>query len=122
MNQRPLRPVAWVGDSLEQLKEFPREAQHHIGRALDYAQRGGMHPKAKPLKGFGSGVFEIVEDYRGDTYRVVYAVQIGEAIYVLHAFQKKSTKEIKTPKRELSFIRQRLKIAQEMENERRKSV
>ena len=106
---------------MERLKEFPREAQRHIGRALDYAQRGGKHPKAKPLRGFGSGVFEIVEDYKSDTYRVVYAVQIGEAIYVLHAFQKKSTRGIKTPQREINLIRQRLKMAQEMENERSKN-
>ena len=72
----------------------------------------------KPLKGFGSGVFEIVENYRGETYRVVYALQVGVPIYILHVFQKKSTKGIKTPKKEIEVIRQRLKMAQEREYER----
>ena len=118
MNQRPLREVVWGGDSKERLKEFPQDAQRHIGHALGYAQHGGKHHTAKPLKGFGSGVFEIVENYRGETYRLLYAVQVGEPIYVLHAFQKKSTKGIKTPKKELELIKQRLKMAQEKENER----
>jgi phage-related protein len=71
------------------------------------------------LKGFGSGVFEIVENYRGEAYRVVYALQVGVPIYILHAFQKKSIKGIKTLKKEIDVIRQRLKMVQEREHERR---
>ena len=68
MNQRPLKEVVWMGDSKERLKEFPQAAQRHIGHALGYAQHGGKHHTAKPLKGFDSGVFEIVENYRSNTY------------------------------------------------------
>ena len=123
MNQRPLRPVAWVGDSKRRLKEFPKAVQKAVGDALFIAQAGRKPLSAKPLKGVGSGVFEIVERYRTDTYRSVYTVKIGETIYVLHAFQKKSKTGIKTPKKEIDLIKRRLKIAQQMEaeNERRKS-
>ena len=121
MNDRPLRNIAWAGDSREKLRKFPKEVKQHIGRALDYAQRGGKHPSAKPLKGFGSGVFEIVANFKTDTYRAVYALKIGEMIYVLHVFQKKSKTSIKTPQREIQMIHRRLKIAQEIENERRKN-
>ena len=74
-----------------------------------------MSPAAKPLKGIGSGIFEIRADYRTDTYRAVYAVKIGERIYVLHCFQKKSRRGIKTPKRDIDLIKRRLRIAQELE-------
>jgi phage-related protein len=84
-----------------------------IGYALYAAQKGETDPAAKPLKGFGSrGVLEIVTDYRGNTWRSVYTVRFDDAIYVLHAFQKKSIKSIATPKRELDLIRQRLNEAE----------
>ena len=67
------------------------------------------------MRGIGSGVGEIVARYDTDTYRAVYTVKIGEKIYVLHAFQKKSTRGIRTPKREIDLINQRLKIAQQLE-------
>lgn len=95
MNKEPLREIVWVGDSRKKLKEFSRGAQRTIGRALDFAQRGGLHPEAKPFKGIGAGILEIVARYDTDTYRVVYAVKVGETIYVLHAFQKKSKSGIK---------------------------
>jgi len=117
MNQRPLRPLEWVGDSRERLKEFPQAVQKEIGDALFIVQAGRTPPSAKPLKGIDSGVFEIVSDYRSDTYRAVYAVKIGESIYVLHTFQKKSKRGIKTPKKEIDLIKRRLKIAQQMETE-----
>jgi len=110
-----LRGVIWVGDSKERLKKFPREAQKDIGDALFIAQAGRMSPSAKPFRGVGSGVFEIRTDYRTDTYRTVYAVNIGQNIYVLHAFQKKSPRGIKTPRKEIALIKKRLKMAQEME-------
>ena len=110
-----LKGVIWVGDSKERLKKFPKEVQKDIGDALFIAQAGRMSPSAKPLTGVGSGVFEIRTDYRTDTYRAVYAVKIGQRIYLLHAFQKKSTRGIKTPKKEIDLIKRRLKMAQEME-------
>ena len=81
--------------------------------ALERAQWGLKHHNAKPLRGF-SGVFEIVSDYARDTYRAVYVVNLGNKIYVLHCFQKKSTRGIKTPKKEIDLIKRRLKIAQEL--------
>ena len=117
MNQRSLRPLQWVGDSRERLKEFPQAVQKEIGDALFIVQAGSTPPSAKPLKGLDSGVFEIVSDYQGDTFRAVYAVKIGENIYVLHAFQKKSKRGIKTPKPEIDLIKRRFKIAQQLEAE-----
>ena len=96
------------------MKEFPDEVQDAMGYALDLAQQGKKHLAAKPLTGFGgAGVLEIVDDYDGDTYRVVYTVKFAGAIYVLHAFQKKSKKGIATPKQEIELIKKRLKRAQE---------
>ena len=82
-----------------------------MGNALGIAQFGGKHPSAKPWKGEGAGVFEIVEDFDGDTYRAVYTVRFREVVYVLHAFQKKSPKGIKTARGDVELVRQRLKIA-----------
>ena len=82
-----------------------------VGEALRFAQRGGKHPKTKPLRGIASGVLEIVAPHSTDTYRAVYSVKIGEKIYVLHAFQKKSTRGIRTPKHEIDLIKQRLAMA-----------
>lgn len=113
------REIIWIGSSLEDLREFPDEVRREIGFALDRAQRVLKHRKAKPLKGF-SGVFEIVSDYDKDTYRAVYAVKLGDEIYVLHCFQKKSTRGIKTPKKEIDLIRRRLKIAQDLAKEKEK--
>ena len=110
-----MKDVKWVGDSRKQLRRFPKPAREAVGEALNIAQIGGKHRNAKPLIGVGSGVFEIVARYDTNTYRAVYTVKIGENIYVLHAFEKKSTRGIKTPKREIDLIKQRLKIAQEME-------
>jgi phage-related protein len=96
-------------------EKIPKPAQHRIGFALKFAQAGEKHADAKPLKGFGgAGVLEIVEDFAGDAYRAVYTVKFEEAIYVLHAFQKKSKSGISTPKREMDLIAERLKRAKEM--------
>lgn len=92
---------------------MPDEVQQAFGFALFHAQMGSIHPDAKPLKGFGgAGVLEVVEDWRGDTYRAVYTVRFASAVYVLHCFQKKSTHGIQTPKREIDLIRERLKEAE----------
>jgi phage-related protein len=107
------RPLIWVGGSKRDLLEMPAEVQDVFGFALHQAQIGKKHDQATPMKGFGSaGVLEIVQDWRGDTYRAVYTVKFGPSLYVLHCFQKKSTKGIATPKPDLEKIRTRLKAAE----------
>jgi phage-related protein len=107
---RPAKPLYWVASSLDDLREFPKPVQHSIGVALREAQLGGKHLSAKPLRGFkGAGVMEVVEDHDGDTFRAVYTVRMRDAIYVLHAFQKKSKKGIATPKHIVDLIRARLR-------------
>jgi phage-related protein len=98
---------------LNDLLAFPEKVQKKMGAALSLAQFGGKHPSAKPWKGAGSGVFEIVEDYRSDAYRAIYTVKFADAVYVLHAFQKKSPSGIRTPKRDVELVAQRLKQAQQ---------
>ena len=110
-----LKQVVWVGNAKTKLVEFPRSVQKDIGDALFIAQAGSLSPSAKPLKGFGSGVFEIRADHRTDTYRTVYTVKIGNRIYILHCFQKKSKSGIKTPRSDIDLIKRRLKMAQELE-------
>ena len=85
-----------------------------FGQALFDAQLGEKHPAAKPLRGFGgAGVLEIVEDEAGSTYRAVYTVKLADVVYVLHAFQKKSKRGLKTPPREIEKVRSRLKEAEQ---------
>ena len=110
-----LRDAIWVGDSKAKLKEFPQSVQKDIGDALFIAQAGSLSPAAKPFRGIGSGVFEIRADSRTDTYRAVYAVKIGERVYVLHCFQKKSRRGIKTAKKDVDLIKRRLRMARELE-------
>ena len=105
------KPVAWVGSAKRSFLDFPDPVIAEIGNALGVAQFGGKHPSAKPRKGEGAGVFEIVEDFGGDTYRAVYTVRFREVIYVLHAFQKKSPKGIKTAKGDVELVGHRLKLA-----------
>lgn len=107
-------PVHWVGSSRKDLLAFPEQAVSDIGYALGVAQLGGKHPDAKPWKGQGPGVLEIVEAFDRDAYRLVYTVRFAEAIYVLHAFQKKSPKGVATDKRDIELVAQRLKVAQEL--------
>jgi phage-related protein len=105
----PIKPVIWVGSSLRDLRKFPEEVKDVFGFALYLAQRGGKHVSAKPLKGFGgAGVLEVVEDHVGNAYRAVYTLRFPPAVYVLHAFQKKSKSGIATPKAEMDKIRRRL--------------
>ncbi|MGH9173764.1 MAG: type II toxin-antitoxin system RelE/ParE family toxin [Vicinamibacterales bacterium] len=106
------KPLDWVGSSKRDFLAFPEPVQDEMGNALGLAQFGGRHPKAKPWKGQGAGVFEIVEDHRGGTYRAIYTVRFREVVYVLHAFQKKSPKGIRTARSDVELIEQRLKIAQ----------
>jgi phage-related protein len=112
--ESPLKPVVWVGDSLRALKAFPAAVQEEVGYALFLAQCGEKHESAKPLKGLGAGVLEIVSDHRGDTFRAVYTVRIGAQVFVLHAFQKKSKRGVATPQAEIEMIKRRLKRAVEI--------
>src|SRR6266705_2691591 len=105
--------VVWVGSSRRDVRGFPREVRRDIGQSLYAAQQGETDPSAKALRGFGGGsVIEIVARHRGDTWRAVYTVRFADAIYVLHAFQKKSKRGIATPKKEMDLIRQRLSEAE----------
>jgi phage-related protein len=107
-----VKPLIWIGSSKEDIRKFPDEVKDVAGFALYNAQMGGKHPAAKPLKWFhGSGVVEIVENYSGNTYRVIYTTKLEGAIYVLHAFQKKAKTGIETPKQEIDLINSRLKTA-----------
>lgn len=110
---RDTRPISWIKAALRDFRKFPEEAQTICERALSVAAEGGMADNAKPMHGFGSGVFEIALPFRRDAFRVVYAVQLGEHLWVIHAFQKKSKTGIKTPKRELDVVKQRLKWIRE---------
>ncbi len=116
-NKNTIRPVVWVGDSKKQLKKMPEDVQKQIGGELYFAQKGEMPPHAKPFKGIASGVFEVKDDFETNTYRLVYAVQIGTRLYVLHAFQKKSTMGIATSKKDIDLIVRRYKEAVELEKE-----
>lgn len=107
------RPLDWVGSSKKDFLAFPEPVKATMGYALGLAQLGGTHPTSKPLKGFGAGVVEVVEDHAGDTYRAVYTVRFRHVVYVLHAFQKKSPKGIKTAQIDIELIRRRLKAAQD---------
>ncbi|WP_026596655.1 type II toxin-antitoxin system RelE/ParE family toxin [Methylohalobius crimeensis] len=118
MNEKAISPVIWIGDSLKQVRRFPAEVRREIGVALYDAQKGDKSPDTKPFKGAGKGVFEIVTRFDTDTYRTVYAVQIGSSVYVLHAFQKKAKSGIKTPQKEVELIRHRYRMAVEIEQER----
>jgi len=109
-----LKPVEWIGSSRADLRSFPGEVRAVMGEALYRAQQGAEHPAAKALKGFGGrGVLEVVDDFRGNTYRAIYTVKFAMVIYVLHAFQKKAKKGIATPGHEMELIRTRLKRAEE---------
>jgi phage-related protein len=113
-----IKPIVWMGSSKKDLLALPEEVVDVFGYGLHLAQIGLKHPDAKPLSGFGSaGVLEIVEDWRGDTYRAIYTVRIKSAIYVSHVFQKKSRHGIETPQADVELIRERLKKAEAMAKE-----
>src|SRR6201984_2663245 len=107
------KPLFWTGSSTDDLLAFPEAVIDEIGTALSVAQFGGKHPSAKPWRGEGPGVFEVVEDHRGDTYRAVYTVKFEKAVYVLHAFQKKSPSGIATARTDSELIAKRLRMARE---------
>jgi phage-related protein len=108
------RPVSWIKAALSDFEKFPAGAQSICLAALTIAAEGGKADIAKPMHGLGSGVFEIALPFRGDAYRVVYAVQLAEELWVVHAFQKKSMQAIGTPKREIDLVGDRLKRLKEI--------
>ena len=117
-DESPLKPVIWVGSSRKDLCEFPEPVQDHMGYALYVAQRGGKFRSAKVLTGFGgAGVVEVVKDHCGDTFRAVYTLRYAGAVYVLHAFQKKSKTGRETPRRDVELIKQRLREAEQIAKE-----
>ena len=121
MARRPVaaeKPLYWVGSSKRDLLAFPERVKDHIGTALSVAQFGGKHPSAKPWKGDGPGVLEVVEDHDRATYRPVYTLRFEGAVYVLRAFQKKSPRGIRTSRPDVELIRQRLTMAQRDYEER----
>jgi phage-related protein len=107
------RPVYWIGSSQKDYLEFPERVQRECGFALHLAQIGEHPPSSKVLKGFGSGVVELIENFDGDTYRTVYTIRFEKILYVLHAFKKKSNKGISTPKIDVDLIKRRVGAAEE---------
>jgi phage-related protein len=111
---RKTRPVSWINAALKDFQKFPEGAQSILLGALTIAAEGGKADTAKPVHRFGSGVLEIALAYRRDAFRVVYAVQLADEIWVIHAFQKKSKQGIKTPKHEIDLVKDRLKRLKEV--------
>lgn len=108
--EEPLKPCRWAGSSRKDLQDFLVQVRKDIGTALMFAQAGQKVGSAKPYKGVGSGVLEIVD---GDTYRCVYLLRLKGVVYVLHAFQKKSKTGIKTPPKDIEMIKSRIKLAED---------
>lgn len=112
--KKPRKPLIWIASARKDFDDFPVPVKREVGHALYLAQTGRVHPDAKALKGFGdAGVVEVVSSFDGDAYRTVYTVRFETAVYVLHAFQKKSKSGAATPKQEIDLVRKRLKAAKE---------
>ena len=111
---RKTRPVSWLKAARHEFEKFPESARMVCLTALTIAAEGGKADIAKPLHGVGSGYWKSHFPFKGDAFRVVYALQLGPDIWVIHAFQKKSTTGIKTPKREIDLVKDRLKRLQEI--------
>jgi len=113
MSKPPRKPLKWVGSAKRDLDAMPEDVKDVFGHAIDLAQAGGKHQDAKVMTGFGSaGVLEVVESHDGNAYRAVHTVRFEKAVYVLHAFQKKSPSGIRTAKRDVDLVAERLKTAE----------
>ena len=108
------RKLVWLVDSLDRLRGFPVAVRKRLGFALYQAQIGQRHESAKMLRGFGETIWQVRADDPSGTYRTVYVAQFQDAVYVLHAFQKKAKSGIATPHRETDLIRQRLQLARKL--------
>lgn len=118
MSEKKIKELGWIASSKKDLMEFPFVVRKEMSHALYIAQQGDKHKDAKPLKGFGGAtVLEVVQNDGNGTYRTMYTVQFQEVIYVLHAFQKKSTTGIKTPKQDMGLVKKWLVMAQQMHKE-----
>jgi phage-related protein len=111
---RKTRPISWLKAALRDFENFPEGARVICLTALTIAAEGGKADIGKPLHDVGSGVLEIALAYKGNALRVVYAVQLGQDVWVIHAFKKKSNVGTKTPKREIELVKERLRRLQEM--------
>lgn len=107
--KRDPRPISWIDAARRAFEKFPAQAQERMLQALDLAAHGQTAGIAKPMKGLGSGVYEIALRYRTDAYRVVYAVQLASALWVIHAFQKKARKGIATEQQDIHLIKDRIR-------------
>ena len=112
------KPLHWVGSAKKDLLGFPEKVVDNVGYALGVVQHGGHPPSAKPWRGLGPGVHEIVESDESGTFRAVYTVRFRKAVYVLHAFQKKSPSGVRTAWMDIKLIEDRLKTAREDYEER----
>lgn len=112
-----VRPIVWIAGSKDDLSALPDDVKTSFGLRLFELQRGKTPLDMKPLTQFGSGVFELREAFDGNAYRTVYVVNLGKALYVLHAFMKKSKSGIGLPKRDIELIEGRLRRAREMDAE-----
>jgi phage-related protein len=108
-----LRPLFWIRSSKRDYRAFPARVQDNLGFELFLTQTGQHPPSAKPLKRIGTGTIELVENHDGDTYRAVYTIRYREAVYVLHAFKKKSKRGSKTPQSDIDLIKRRLRDAEQ---------
>lgn len=108
------RAISWIKAARKAFEAFPADVRIEMLDALTIAAEGGKADRAKPLKGFEDGVFEIALSTRGDAWRTVYAVKLDRDVWVLHAFQKKSKSGIATPIHEIDLVRERLKRLKEM--------
>src|SRR6185503_18298221 len=104
----------WIRAARKEFETFPEAVKATCLTSLTIAAEGSKSDIAKPMRGMGSGVFEIALAFRGNAFRMVYAVQLGQDIWVMHAFQKKSTRGIKTAKSEIDLIQDRLRRLKEM--------
>lgn len=112
------KKIMWLGNSLEHLKKFPAKVKEEIGYSLYLVQKGDIPQNVKPLKGLSHGIMEIVSNFDTNTYRAIYALKLGEFIYVLHCFQKKSKSGMKTPQKDIDLIKQRFLLAKKLSKKR----
>lgn len=110
-----MRDLIWMGSSLDDLSAFPADVKRTFGFALREVQKGTTPAVAKPLRQFGVGVYELRDAYEGDAFRVVYAVKLEKAVYVLHAFKKKSKSGIAMPREDILRIERRLRRARDID-------
>jgi phage-related protein len=113
MARKALRDISWLKGALKDFRSFPLPAQQKAARGLTQIAEGDTPEIAKPMNGLGVGVWELAIKERGDAFRVIYALQLDDDVWVVHAFQKKSTSGIATPKREIDVVRERIKRLKE---------